>query len=221
MNDILEEVTMERGVNVDGVPYIAKLFRGICLRKVYLFKCDKCGAEIQKTSYQRNRTYTCNYCRRKNLKKKKLYEQPWDSIKTPADERFDKAIERIRDQVNDFGGYKKSISMAQKRCEKYGSVPEAMVAIELLKLGYRIIPQQKVGRYRVDFALPDEKIIVEVDGKIYHQNGYNGKREAVIQYSMGMDWKIIHIPAEKIDKNIQKLKEIMDAFIKNMETEYK
>lgn len=194
---------------------------GSKIRYSYYIPCEKCGADIWRTQYSRKRVYICDYCKSKSLRQKKIFEKPeWEKIETPADIRYNKAIENIRLQVKDFERYQKPIEMARKRNEKFASVPEAMVAIELLKLGYRIIPQQKIGRYRVDFAMPDEKIVVEVDGALYHQDKYNGKREAVIQYSLGMDWKIIHIPAEKIDKNIQSLKKIMDAFINNMETEY-
>lgn len=44
-----------------------------------------------------------------------------------------------------------------------------------------------------------------VDGKLYHKNGAYGEREAIIQVTIGLDWQIIHIPAEKISANIQKL----------------
>ena len=34
-------------------------------------------------------------------------------------------------------------------------------------------------------------------------------REAEIQFAIGLDWKMIHIPAELIRKDIQKLDEII------------
>lgn len=80
-----------------------------------------------------------------------------------------------------------------------------MVAIELIKNGYSIIPQQKIGKYKVDFLIPKEKIVVEVDGELYHKNDFKKNREAEIQIILGFDWKIIHIPAEKIRKDIKKL----------------
>lgn len=96
----------------------------------------------------------------------------------------------------------------------YGSIPEAMVAIELLRLGYRIIPQQKVKKYKVDFAIPKEKIVIEVDGYVYHKDSYKGDREAIIQLALGLDWKIIHIPAELIAEDITKLKSAIGIFYK-------
>ena len=81
----------------------------------------------------------------------------------------------------------------------------------LLKLGYNIIPQQKIGRYKVDFAIPDQKLVIEVDGELYHGCEGEGKREATIQISLGFAWKIIHVPAEWIEKDIRKLKKVIEA----------
>ena len=89
-----------------------------------------------------------------------------------------------------------------------------MVAIELIRIGYSIIPQQKIKKYKVDFAIPKEKIVIEVDGSIYHKDVYKGYREAIIQLSLGLDWKIIHVPAEYISKDIQKLEQIIKILSK-------
>lgn len=87
-----------------------------------------------------------------------------------------------------------------------------MVAIELVRLGHRVIPQQKIGKYRVDFLLKDVKMVIEVDGDLYHKDQFKGDREATIQFSLGMDWKIVHVPAELISKDIRKLKKIIETF---------
>lgn len=114
--------------------------------------------------------------------------------------RYEKAIEEIAKQVP-VEDYIRAISIAKKRMYDYGSIPEAMVAIELVKYGCRVIPQQQVLNYHVDFLLPDEKIVIEVDGDLYHQKGTD--REAKIQLALGVEWEIIHLPAEAIRKNIK------------------
>lgn len=98
------------------------------------------------------------------------------------------------------------MDVCRKATFKYGSVPEAMFAIELVRNGYRIIPQQKVGNYHVDFALPNEKLLLEVDGSIYHANTQRElEREASINYKIGLEWRFIHIPAESISKDVRKV----------------
>ena len=191
-------------------------YRGSKGAVIYKIPCEKCGKILLKKQYSRARTYLCEYCRGliKNKKKALLSKElnEYDGVKTNKEKSFDKAVDKIKKQVKDFSLYNKPIQIAYTRCERYGSIPEAMVAIELLKLGYSIIPQQKVTKYKVDFAIPKQKIVIEVDGSLYHKERYGGGREATIQLALGMDWRIIHIPAELIAEDIQKLKTIIDTF---------
>lgn len=185
--------------------------------EVYKIPCEKCGFIIHKTQYNRKRTYLCDYCKCLIKEKEKaLFSEELnklEGVKTNKEKSFDKAINNIRKQVKDFTKYEKPIRIAQTRCQKYGSIPEAMVAIELLKLGYSIVPQQVVTKYKVDFAIPSKKLVIEVDGKLFHKDVYSGDREAIIQLALGLDWKILHIPAELIAENITKLKSILDMVL--------
>jgi very-short-patch-repair endonuclease len=190
----------------NGIQYIGGEFG----RGYFLIPCELCGKNVKKTQYSTTRNYLCDYCKGVVKKKKKIYLEQLEGIQTPNDKRFHKAVENIKSQVKDFKPYEKAIEIAKTRAEKYGSVPEAMVAIELLKNKYRITPQQKIGKYRVDFALPDQKKIIEVDGEIYHKNNRNCDREATIQFTLGVSWKIIHIPAELITNDITKLVKILN-----------
>ena len=144
-------------------------------------------------------------------RKKAKAQAELDKVRSRKEQAFDKAVERIRKQVRNFDSYRKAVRIAETRAERYGSIPEAMVAIELLRLGYNIIPQQKIGRYKVDFAIPDQKLVIEVDGELYHGREGEGKREATIQISLGFAWKIIYVPAEWIEKDIRKLKKVIEA----------
>jgi very-short-patch-repair endonuclease len=176
----------------------------------YLIPCELCGVKIKGWQYGRKRTYLCKYCRDAINKKEKILLDHIAGIETPAEKRFCKAVENIEKQVKHFEKYEKAIKMAKGRAEKYASIPEAMVAIELLKNKHRVIPQQRVGKYRVDFVLPDEKKAIEVDGELYHRNKRNDGREGIIQLTLGLDWKIIHIPAELIAKDIRKLEKAIN-----------
>ena len=180
-------------------------------RPTYYIPCEKCGELIRRTQYSRKRTYICDYCKGILKKKEKIAFETME-VQTKKEKQFEKAIAKIKNQVEQFECYKKPIEIARTRAEMYGSIPEAMVAIELIRLGYKIIPQQKINKYKVDFAIPKEKIVVEVDGEIYHKNVFKGNREAEIQLSLGLNWKIIHIPAEKIAVDIQKLEKVIYIF---------
>lgn len=179
---------------------------------VYEVPCEKCGTIMKKIQYSGDKNYLCEYCKRKLAEKRKLLLEPEILDKeTKYEQRFNKAVEEIENQVKDFDRYAKDVETARKRAESYGSIPEAMVAIELLHLGFKIIPQQKIDKYRVDFALPTPRIVIEIDGRIFHQDNKNQKqRDQYIQQRLGYTWKIIHIPAENIRENITKLGEIMN-----------
>ena len=187
--------------------------RGGCGGYVYYIPCQICGRILKRNVYSRTLNYSCNYCK-KTIKKKAKIQKELLEVETPKERQFNKAVSNILNQVKNPVEYERAIKLAKTRCELYGSIPETMVCIELLKLGYNVIPQQKINKYRVDFAIPDNKLIIEVDGSIYHKDVYKGDREAIIQLSLGLDWKIIHIPAEKIAKNITKVKNIINVFNK-------
>lgn len=182
---------------------------------MFQIPCEKCGKIIIRTQYSRKRTYLCDYCKGV-LKEKKKVEFP--DVRTKHEKRFDKAIMKLQKQKIPMQKYDSSIRLAETACEKYGSIPEAMLAVELLYAGYKIIPQQKIGKYKVDFAIPKDKIIIEVDGELFHGNKQNElQREAEIQLIIGFDWKIIHIPSEYINRNVVKAKRYIET-IKERDT---
>ena len=181
----------------DGIERIPGVRHG-----TFLIPCEVCGRKIQRTSYSRKRTYICDYC--KGVIKKKLAPTIPDT-ETKAERRFNKAVSRIREQVRNFNKYERAVEIARKRVERYGSIPEAMMAIGLLQAKFAITPQQRIGKYNVDFLIPKHKTIVEVDGSIYHANREKEKkRDLYLRTALGFDWIVIHVPAERIEQNLEK-----------------
>lgn len=214
-----------READVDGIehyydPNVGK--RGRRGAEVFLVPCHCCGNKIVRRSYGRNTKYICDACRVKRMEKERIdqkkrdafVDQLYDVITTKEERRFNDAADIVSRQAKRFSSYKDDIDIARLGQYKYGSIPEAMTAIELIHLGYTIIPQQKIGKYRVDFYLPDEKIVVEVDGALYHQGGFKGDREATIQFSLGLDVKIVHVPAEAVRRNVLIVDKIMKKITK-------
>lgn len=177
----------------------------------FLIDCNECSRQISTKVYRRDKIYLCEYCKNKiERKKEEIIFNYLDKIVTPKEQAFNRACEELKKQVNDYSSYENTIRIARSRCELYGSIPEAMVAIELIKLGYSIIPQQKVGKFIVDFVLPKNKIVIEIDGSIFHNDGIRIGREEAIKIMLGREYEIIHIPAEDIRKQIKVMKTIMD-----------
>ncbi len=204
----------KREAEVDGIAYYYDPncpARGHVGSTVYLVPCSRCGKIVKRTTYGRNQHIICDACAVGESKRMKALNGILKHQLTPqGEERFMKAVKELRQQVDDIDNYKSAIRAARTRADRYGSVPEAMVAIELLRLGYKIIPQQRVGKYRIDFYIPEDKFAVEVDGEVFHRNIRNKDREAVIQISLGLDIRIIHVSAELIRKNITRLGDYID-----------
>lgn len=182
--------------------------------------CEICGGTLFKTEYSRKRQYICDRCKKKI---KALTEVDIVALTSKQDaiekreSRFAKAVERIKKQVEDFDSYKSSIKVASTRMDRYGSIPEAMAAIELLKNKYKIIPQQKIGNTRVDFCLPDNKLVIEIDGSLYHTDmNKEIRRDANIKYCLGQDWTILHYPADKVSRNIKGFSERIHELTDNI-----
>lgn len=179
--------------------------------KLYHIPCAKCGRIIKLKIYNGDKAYYCGICKNNLVKKEKALEHEiLNEILTKGEQRFLKAKDKLLKQVKNPESYANAIRIAKTRADSYGSIPEVMVAIELIHLGYAIIPQQRIGRYKVDFAIPDDKLIVEVDGGLYHSQA-DPDRDNYIKLCLGLDWEIVHIPAEWISKDIKRLSKVLNA----------
>lgn len=90
----------------------------------------------------------------------------------------------------------------------FDSTEEMMVAIELLHKKVNLRHQVKMGRYRADFVLPDYKIVLEVDGVMFHNENTRKKeqiRDNLIILNLGAEWEVIRITDKLINDNITKL----------------
>lgn len=182
-------------------------------KKVYQIPCSKCGRLVGRHALSLKRTYMCEYCKTAKKKKwqaveKELSERIFDeiTIQTKAEIKFDKAVQKIFEKRDDKEKYSKAIRLAKTRCELYGSIPEIFVAIELLHQGYKIIPQQKVAKYRLDFVIPDKRVVIEVDGKIFHSDqAKEAEKDFVVKNNLGAEWRILHIPTDYITKDMMKV----------------
>lgn len=185
----------------------------------YQIECEACGRQIRFRSFNKNIKKICQSCKNKRRKYESIYDKALENalIETGVIDkykiRFQKAVKELEENVVGIEKYKKAIQMAETRCEKYGSIPEAMVAIQLIYMGYKIIPQQKIAGYTVDFVIPEKEWVIEVDGMTYHNiSEIGGFRDVMIQECIGHNYKVIHIPAEYIRKNITKLGKLIKNY---------
>lgn len=174
----------------------------------YIVPCDVCGELIETTKYSTNSVYKCKSCHSEEvaIKNKILEMVKWRNNELEAKElgadyehfhRFENATKKFNKAT-----YSKDIEKARKAMGKFDSVPEAVACIELLHIGARVIVQQKIGSFTVDFCLPKEKVVIEIDGSLYHKDkDKEFKRDYVLKNHLGDDWIIKHIPSDSVMSN--------------------
>ena len=173
-------------------------------QRYYIVPCDVCGKKIQVPTYNTMNFYRCLGCEKeravdrnriKKLVKERIELQECrnENVDFEHYHRFESAVENLSPK------YYFAIEQAEKFKEKFDSVPEVLACVELLYIGARVIAHQKVGSYTVDFCLPDEKVVVEIDGKLYHSNiDKEFRRDLALKNMLGSEWEIKHIPAETL-----------------------
>lgn len=142
--------------------------------------------------------YTCKVCQRKIELIKKLKQV--DSSKN----KIEKACLRYLHK-NTF--YDEERKIVQEKIINYGylfnSEPEVCFALQLEKQKIDYVPNYKIGKHKVDFFLPKLKIVLEIDGEMYHTDeNKEFLRERAIMTILGNEYEIVRIPAKFVPNYI-------------------
>lgn len=170
--------------------------------------CDICGNSVYTWKVRDELTYKCKKCRELDRINENEKRDPLNRLED--ERRLEIAIEyletkRILEQ------YSNALDIVGKNLYKKGwfqSSNEILVALELIRKGIEARHQVKMGRWRVDFLLPELKVVLEVDGSLFHNKSTKEKeklRDNLIISTLGPGWEVIRIKDEMIKKNIQKL----------------
>lgn len=165
--------------------------------------CDNCYKEFEQ----------------KELEERKLY------IRLKKREMFRKAVHLLENQHTDMYEYKEAIEVVQDFIEdnvdKFDSSYEVLTAIVLVQNRIYSKMQYKVGKYQVDFLLPDLLVVLEIDGERHkHKKEYDSVRDREIKKMLGPHWEIIRIDTDNLDKNAKKIPEAIDKVLEYRETNH-
>jgi very-short-patch-repair endonuclease len=136
---------------------------------------------------------------------------------------FEHALDRLERQRIDFYAYEEAIKTIQEYNEendgKFDSSEEIIAAIILIHNKYHIKPQTKVGKYQADFMLPDDKVILEIDGERHKtRKNYDSRRDTQMKAILGDEWQIIRIPTDFIDTKAEKLPDAIEKVLDYRDT---
>jgi len=171
---------------------------------------------------EKHRCY-CEEClkaeERRENDERKLY------IKLKKREMFRKAVKLLEDQDTNMYEYKEAIEVVQDFIEdnvdKFDSSYEVLTAIVLVHNRIYSKMQYRVGKYQVDFLLPDLLVVLEIDGERHkHKKDYDSVRDRYIKKELGPHWEIIRIDTDNLDKNAKKIPEAIDKVLEYRETNH-
>lgn len=176
------------------------------MNKQFIHICVMCGRDFENNV---RISYKCPKCEQKLVFLRKL-------------EMIDKAEHKL---LSISGKPKINIDLSKevqtirercaKRIDRFSSVQEAMVAIQLEYQNVDYVSQKEINGKKVDFYLPDLKIILEIDGEIYHTDTEKELlRDSKIMYENKGEYEIVHIDAEAVPRYTWNLKEALPYVVK-------
>ena len=185
--------------------------------KCYYPPCFYCGESVFSWSYVRCSRYVCDKCRQAIL------DRQLNENVGAKEKRLNNAVKRIS-KVSKIENYEKGIRWVRSHLDHsrwFQSTEEIMVALELIRQNVKAYHQVKVFDYYVDFVLPEMKVALEIDGRIYHSADKRKKeniRDELIVDKLGEDYEMIRIQADNINLNVTKLLPAIRAVLKRRKT---
>ncbi len=166
--------------------------------------CVICGNEFESG---KSEVYSCEKCQERTRLVKKL-------------EMVDKARKVLEKRKGKMKAYKPKLDMskyAEKVKERvingidnFSSVPEATVAIQMERIKLKYETQKDIAGKKIDFIIPEIKIILEIDGELYHTDEDKAfLRDRQIMACVGEKWEIVHINADEVPLYTWNLREAL------------
>lgn len=150
----------------------------------------------------------CDKCY--NERSKQIAEEHAMLAKLRKREMIRKACDKLEKQETNMYEYKEAIEVVsdfvEDNIDKIDSSYEALTAIVLVHHRIYSKMQYKVGKYQVDFLLPDFFVALEIDGDRHkHKKEYDTRRDKEIKKILGEPWQIIRLSTDYLDQNAKKL----------------
>lgn len=146
------------------------------------------------------------------------HDERQEYIRLKKREMFRKACNTLENQNVDMYKYKDAIEAVEEKVaespDKFDSSYEMLTAIILVYNCIYSKMQYRIGDYQVDFFLPDDKVILEIDGDRHaHRKGYDSVRDEYIKRTLGKPWEIIRIPTSLLDKHANRIPEAIQRVL--------
>lgn len=165
-------------------------------------RCTICGKETDKRDAVR---CMCNECEEQHNKEHQDKIKEYITLKNYF--MYERAIKRFEHSGLE-GGKKARFTEPSIIVKEYidnnpetlDSTEEVIFLIAMVEEEIKVKCQQKIGRYKVDFLLPEYKTIVEIDGFLHkHHKRADQNRDAFLREEMGKGWEVVRIPTDFVN----------------------
>jgi len=159
--------------------------------------CNEDGRQFDKIKSN----YVCVNC----LEKLKVIKQLEMIDKAITDLKSSKSTYAIMSASRKglFNKAEESVKQKIKNGVTFDSKCEAIIALELERENTEYIVHWKIGKNIVDFMLPKEKLIIEVDGSLYHTDeSRDFIKDRSVMREVGESWEIIRIKEDIIPRYV-------------------
>jgi len=182
--------------------------------------CWECGKEPETNVYGRRNW--CKKCHEKHTKTKQVNLDKYMLLRMKL--MHDRALRIIENQrfPVDLLDYKEASKVVFDRAIKdlqvFDSAHEMVAVMELLRNKIMTKLKVRIGNHKPDILLPDEKIVLEIDGFLHkHRKKADKVRDVEMRKELGCEWEVVRIPTEYIEMNIKKLVDAIRGLKKEMQ----
>jgi len=172
--------------------------------------CWQCGNLTVAKVSRKERVY-CDGCKEEFESERKEMLNQYLGLKMEV--MWQRAVNHLERQNVNMNHYYDEAQyvreLAQSNYNKFQSSAEMITAMELLRQKVKTKLQRKILNYRVDFFLPELKVVLEIDGRLHDfKVKKDSKRDMKILNELNNEdigWEIIRIPTEHIETNVKQL----------------
>lgn len=175
---------------------------------VHFFPCWRCGIPVVSyTSYPILRVF-CPDCKNEYQEEKERILKEYVQLKIRV--MHERALRILEKQEAHLFKYREAsqavLEFALSNPDKFQSSHEMIAAMELIRNEIKVKIQQKIENHRVDFVIPDMKVVLEIDGYMHDfKKVKDSKRDLKIRRILGPEWEVIRIPTKYIEQNASAL----------------
>jgi len=171
-----------------------------------LADCWRCGKEIE-VYCTKPRVY-CPECREEHEKEKKDNTKKYLRLKTII--MHERALTKLEEAYTNMEVLHEAsdvvLDAAIKKPSKFQSSHEMMAAIILIANCIHIKTQQNIAHHRVDFVLPEKKVVLEIDGHMHkYSRVKDAKRDKEVRAELGADWEVVRITTRYLEEKPETL----------------